>query len=180
MVPYEYDRNDKENAQIYVSEIWRFIFAIPGIIAFIQVICLTTVFTYDTPVYYEQIDMLDKASEVYSKIYIEQNTDSMLFSTSETELARKKTAASFTQIFESDYRYTLFIGIMIFVFTNLTGINAILFYSNEIFTQKYTGYYAEREARIGTLMIGLTMFITSFSTFALSELGRRTTLIIGH
>lgn len=70
---------------------------------------------------------------------------------------------------------------MLSVFRCTTGAYSIMFYSNEIFTEGYTGYAAELEARIGTMMIGLALLFTSFlSTILLSKLGRRSILIIGH
>ena len=79
IVPYEFDQHGNENTEIYFSTVWRWTFLLPGIIALIQVLLLTTIFTYDTPVFYEKIHRFDIADEVYSRIYVEKETDTRLF-----------------------------------------------------------------------------------------------------
>ena len=179
-VPYQTKSDGTENLEIYTSEIWKLIFVFPGIVALLQMLLLLTIYKDDTPTYYRQKEDNEKFSSTLSKIYVEYETENELYKSrdgSESDLEDTSPIG----IFEKRYLYTLFIGMMIYVITKTTGVNAIFFYSNEIFTLKHTGHQAEKEARIGTLMIGVTMFLTSFlSPFLLMKLGRRTILIIGH
>ena len=181
-VPYEYTKDGKFNEEIYTSNIWRYIFFIPGIVAVMQIFFVVTIFRDDTPKYYELNNNPEMARRVYSKIYIEQAPNEQFLSPSiNAEESPQTDSISFFQIFGKRYRYALFLGIIIFTLAKLTGINAFLFYSIEIFTQNYTGYAAEREARIGTMLVGITLFGTSFlSSILLARIGRKAIMIIGH
>ena len=179
-VPYQTKSDGTENLEIYTSEIWKLIFVFPGIVALLQILLLLTIYKDDTPTYYRQKEDNEKFSSTLSKIYVEYETENKLYESEERSGSDLEDTSSIG-IFEKRYLYTLFIGMMIYVITKTTGVNAIFFYSNEIFTLKHTGHQAEKEARIGTLMIGVTMFLTSFlSPILLMKLGRRTILIIGH
>ena len=179
-VPYQTKSDGTENLEIYTSEIWKLIFVFPGIVALLQMLLLLTIYKDDTPTYYRQKEDNEKFSSTLSKIYVEYDSENKLYESEERSESDLEDTSPIG-IFEKRYLYTLFIGMMIYVITKTTGVNAIFFYSNEIFTLKHTGHQAEKEARIGTLMIGVTMFLTSFlSPILLMKLGRRTILIIGH
>ena len=180
LVPYQTKSDGTENLEIYTSGIWKLIFVFPGIVALLQILLLLTIYKDDTPTYYRQKEDNEKFSSTLLKIYVEYDTENKLYKSKEGSESDLEDTSSIG-IFEKRYLYTLFIGMMIYVIPKTTGVNATFFYSNEIFTLKYTGYQAEKEARIGTLMIGVTMFLTSFlSPILLMKLGRRTILIIGH
>lgn len=79
------------------------------------------------------------------------------------------------------YKKALMIGICLSVFHQTTGINAVTFFSNDIFTQGQTGEGPEMRGRIGTLLSGvgettgviisifLLRFFTRKTLFLLSE-----------
>ena len=179
-VPYQTRSNGTENHEIYTSEIWKLLFIFPGIVALIQILLLLLVFKDDSPNYYQQNEEFDRYVSTLSSIYVDNESIIQLYKSNNESILEVADTSSIG-IFETRYLYTLFIGIMIFTIPKTTGVNATFFYSNEIFTMNYTGYKAEKEARIGTLMIGVVMFLTSFfSPLLLSRFGRRTILLIGH
>ena len=181
LVPYEFLENGKLNEEIHNSDVWRYIFSIPGVIAIIQFLLLMTIFRDDTPQFYEKNGQQQRAREVYFKINSEDTLETPLLSNINNTESFAKEKTTFFEIFGSKYRFALFVGLMVFTLSQFTGIYAVLFYSNEIFTLNYTGYAAELEARIGTVLIGVTMFITSFlSSILLARMGRRKILLIGH
>ena len=181
LVPYEYMEDGQLNDEIYTSEIWRYIFSIPGVIALIQFLFLMTIFRDETPKFYEKNGQQEEARQVYLRIHSEDALETPLLSNNTNVESFPREEATFFDIFGSKYRFTLFVGLMVFTLSQFTGINAVLFYSNEIFTLNYVGHAAEREARIGTMLIGITMFVTSFlSSILLARMGRRKILLIGH
>lgn len=62
----------------------------------------------------------------------------------------------------------------------VTGINAVIFYSNDIFKNGKEGEDAERAARIGTILNGVVSLISTVTAaFWLKYFGRKTMVIVG-
>ena len=83
LVPYEFTEDGKLNDEIYNSEIWRYIFSIPGVIALIQFLFLMTIFRDETPKFYEKNGQQEEARQVYStfihsKYYLLLNSNFIL------------------------------------------------------------------------------------------------------
>jgi hypothetical protein len=71
------------------------------------------------------------------------------------------------------YSRATFVGIGLVIFTNLTGINVILFYSNKLFKGLST------TATMVTFLIGFVNFITSIiGLILLSFFGRKTLMLV--
>ena len=71
------------------------------------------------------------------------------------------------------YKKALTLGLLLSLFQQLTGINGIIFFSNEMFTDGEEGNDAERTARYGSLALGAFSFLGStLSIFALKYFGR--------
>lgn len=85
--------------------------------------------------------------------------------------------SSVSNLFKPEMRNALFIGMMLAIFSQITGINSIIYYAPEIF--KSVGFGVE-SAFMQTIIIGL--IITSFTFVALvliDKIGRRTLLLWG-
>jgi hypothetical protein len=50
-------------------------------------------------------------------------------------------------------------GVLLSAFHQFTGINGVIFNSNQIFTQGMTGLEAEKAARLGTFFLGVVGFL---------------------
>ena len=74
----------------------------------------------------------------------------------------------------------LFVGLCLSSFQQLSGINGVIFDSNNIFKDGKTGLDAEKAARIGTFFIGVAGFLgTGLSLITAKFFGRKILLIIG-
>lgn len=72
------------------------------------------------------------------------------------------------------------VGIALALFQQLTGINAVIFYSNDIFTKGQTGYNSEKAAKIGTMLVGVINWGSALIAIPLlTRFGRKTLLIFG-
>ena len=79
------------------------------------------------------------------------------------------------------YRRGTWITILLIVFHELTGINAIMLYSNEIFKQMSSAGTSSISPRTGTYLVGLCNFLGQlFAVFIIRRFPRRTLLIPGH
>ncbi|HEY1803621.1 MAG TPA: sugar porter family MFS transporter [Terracidiphilus sp.] len=81
------------------------------------------------------------------------------------------------RVFQSKYRYPLFLAITIGAFNQLAGINAILYYLNDIFAAAgFSQISSDQQA----IAIGTTNFLFTIVGMALiDKLGRKTLLLIG-
>jgi len=89
-------------------------------------------------------------------------------------LERAQTSES---LFSWKYRFPIFLAITIGLFNQLAGINAILYYSNEIFS--FAGF-SRLSANLQSVAIGATNLLATFLGMSLiDKLGRKTLLLIG-
>jgi hypothetical protein len=85
-----------------------------------------------------------------------------------------------SELFTKQYRYALFIAVSLSAFHQLTGINGVIFHSNEIFTEGKDGLSADKAARLGTFFVGISGFVGALLTLIISNhLGRKTILLLG-
>jgi nitrate/nitrite transporter NarK len=80
-------------------------------------------------------------------------------------------------LFNGKYRVPIFLAISIGLFNQLSGINAILYYSNYIFA---SAGYSAASAALQTVGVGLVNLLATFVGMSLiDKLGRKTLLLIG-
>ncbi|HUJ33466.1 MAG TPA: sugar porter family MFS transporter [Candidatus Acidoferrum sp.] len=80
-------------------------------------------------------------------------------------------------LFSRKYRFPIFIAVTMGLFNQLAGINAILYYSNEIFA--YAGFN-QLSGALQSVIIGATNLLATFLGMSfIDKLGRKTLLLIG-
>jgi MFS transporter, SP family, galactose:H+ symporter len=88
----------------------------------------------------------------------------------------KKQKTSWTEMFSSRLRIPLFIGIGIFAIQQFSGINAIIYYSTDIFKE----FFDSKQATLATVGVGIVNTMsTILGMFLLDKLGRKPLLYIG-
>ncbi len=85
---------------------------------------------------------------------------------------------STTSVFGHGLGLVLFIGIMLSVFQQITGINAILYYGAEIFSNAL-GYGPEDALKQQILLGGVNLIFTFVAIFTVDKWGRKPLLITG-
>jgi SP family arabinose:H+ symporter-like MFS transporter len=80
-------------------------------------------------------------------------------------------------LFQSKYRLPIFLAVSIGLFNQLSGINAILYYSNFIFT---AAGFSQLSGALQTVIIGLINLIATLLWMSLiDKIGRKTLLLVG-
>jgi SP family arabinose:H+ symporter-like MFS transporter len=83
----------------------------------------------------------------------------------------------FSELFEARFRRPLFIAILLMLFSQFSGINAIMYYSTKIFTTAGVGI---RDSFTASACIGLVNVVFTFVAIALVDrAGRRPLLLVG-
>jgi len=80
-------------------------------------------------------------------------------------------------LFSRKYRFPIFLAITIGLFNQLAGINAILYYLNDIFA---AAGYTKVSGELGPVAVGaMNLFATLLAMTVIDKLGRKTLLLIG-
>jgi len=161
---------------------WRWMFASQAIPSVLFMLCLIIV--PETPRWLVQKKRETEAKIILTKIGGEEygNTElANIINSFEIEEDRpdrfQKPVRSYQELLLPKYRSVLIMGIMIAIFQQITGINAILYYAPEIFKQ--TGVTASI-ALLQTIGIGVVMFIFTFVAIGLvDKIGRKILLLGG-
>jgi len=81
------------------------------------------------------------------------------------------------KLFSSKYRFPIFLAVSIGVFNQLSGINAILYYLNDIFA--YAGF-SKISGSLQAVAIGATnLLFTMLAMSVIDRIGRKTLLLVG-
>jgi len=156
-----------------IADGWRWMFAVQGIPALIFGFCLLAV--PETPRWLVGRKRTSSALAILEKTL---GSDA-----ARTELALIERSfdasegASLRELFGRDHRPVLVMGILIAVFQQVTGINAILYYAPAIFAK--TGLDAS-SSLLQTIALGGVNLLATFGAIALVDtLGRRSLLLSG-
>jgi len=80
-------------------------------------------------------------------------------------------------VFAHKYRYPIFLAITLGMFNQLSGINAILYYLNDIFA---AAGFSKLSGELQTVAVGtMNLIATLFAMTLIDKLGRKTLLLIG-
>lgn len=151
---------------------WRWMFG-SGLLPSVIFILLLFIVP-ESPRWLVQQDIWDKAREILVKIGGEESAQEEL-SNIKTSLKIQK--ASFSDLLKPGLRLALAIGIILSVFSQITGINVIMYYAPEIF--KSAGDSTD-SALLQTILVGaINVLMTLVAIKYVDRLGRRRLLLIG-
>lgn len=152
---------------------WRWMFAsqaFPSALFFVSLF-----FVPESPRWLVQKDRSQEAKKILEKVggieYCRIEVAAI------EESFQHETKEKLSALWLPSFRSVLWIGIVIAVFQQITGINAIIYYAPEIF--KYTGVSNEN-ALLQTIGIGIMMFLfTLVAIWLVDKAGRRMLLLAG-
>ena len=151
---------------------WRIILAsevIPGLLFFIMLF-----FIPESPRWLASKGKIDSAKAIIEKINGQNKSAELL---NEIQDSFKEEKGSILILFTSGLRMAIVVGMFLAFFSQITGINAIIYYAPEIF--KNIGFGAD-SAMFQTVIIGTVNTIFTFVAIAfIDKYGRRTLLLWG-
>jgi len=151
---------------------WRWMFAVMGIPSFLFLVML--VFVPESPRWLVQKGRETDALNILSQI----NGPGI----ARTELAEirdslKKEQGTYREVFSRPMRPILWVGILLAIFSQVTGINSIMYYAPVIF--KATGFGTD-SALMQTVFIGSVNFLFTIIAIAwIDKIGRKPLMIVG-
>lgn len=155
-----------------IEQGWRWMFG-SGIIPSIVFIVLLF-FVPESPRWLAQQNKWKEAGEVLRKVNNNEKAEEELGA---IRNAVGATEGSFTELLKPGLRFALIIGVMLAIFSQVTGINVIMYYAPEIF--KATGD-GSSSALLQTIWVGgVNLLMTIIAIRYVDRLGRRKLLLIG-
>jgi sugar porter (SP) family MFS transporter len=147
--------------------------AVPG-----ALLALAILAAVESPRWYAKVGRRDDALRTLVALGAEHDAEARLAAIAKSLRAEVKTP-SWAEVFAPRWRTPLIIGLGLAVLQQLTGINAIIYYSNSIFAAAGFATPAE-QAQATTWAIGAVNVLSTFIAIAFIDgLGRRPLLIAG-
>jgi SP family galactose:H+ symporter-like MFS transporter len=158
------------------SDAWRWMLgasAVPGLLLFVAALVAP-----ESPRWLMKMGRRPEAAAQLQKIRpgvdFKQRLDAI-----EVSLRKEAGKASWAQVFRREWRRPLLIGIGLAVFQQVTGINAIIYYADQIFAS--AGFASQSsQTTVTTWAIGGVNVLATFIAIAfIDRLGRRRLLLAG-
>jgi len=151
---------------------WRWMFAVMGMPAFLFLVAL--LFVPESPRWLVQKDRNADAFHVLERINGESIAKKELTDIRDSILSEKGT---YKEVFSTRMRPVLWLGVLLAVFSQITGINSIMYYAPVIFQKTGIG---TNSALFQTVTIGGVNFLFTLVAIAwVDKLGRKPLLIGG-
>jgi SP family arabinose:H+ symporter-like MFS transporter len=149
---------------------WRWAFGSQVFPAAVFILALQ--YIPESPRWLIQKGHIDEAIKIIARVEGTENTSEIV---EEIKKAIEAEEVSILQLFSPGLRKPLMIGIMLFVFDQITGINVVIYYIQKILLQ--IGF-TEEQAWRGMLAVGLVNFLTTIAALAIIDrVGRKPLLI---
>src|SRR6201996_4983806 len=147
--------------------------AVPGLL-----LALAVLIAVESPRWFAKVGRREDALRTLVALGAEHDAETRLAAIAKSLRAEVKTP-SWAEVFAQRWRRPLMIGLGLAVLQQLTGINAIIYYSNSIFAAAGFATPAE-QAQATTWAIGAVNVLSTFIAIAFIDgLGRRPLLIAG-
>lgn len=151
---------------------WRWklgVMAIPSILFF-----TTLFFIPRSPRWLVKMGLIDEAREVLNltgEEFVEKEIDEILESIESEKFTGKEI------LFSKKFSYPIFLAVSIAIFNQLTGINGLLYYLNDIFAQ---AGFSKVSGDLQSVAIGATnLLFTMLAMSIIDKVGRKILLLIG-
>jgi len=147
--------------------------AVPGLLLFIVALVAP-----ESPRWLMKMMRRDDAAVEMRKLAPTDDIDADLNSISEA-LSLESTDASWGEVFVSEWRRPLMVGLGLAIFQQITGINAIIYYADQIFGAAGFATEASRTTVTTWAIGGVNVLATLIAIAFIDRLGRRKLLLAG-
>ncbi|MCB1108970.1 MAG: sugar porter family MFS transporter [Chlamydiia bacterium] len=150
---------------------WKAMFGYALLPAVVQLIGM--VFLPESPVYLAMNGKIEAAKKLFKKIRARENTERII-----SKLKVKEKKAALSSLFQRAMVPALIVGLGLSILQQITGINTVIYYANQIFG--LAGFGTAKAAIWASLGLGIVNVITTvISVWLLDRAGRRPLLIFG-
>jgi len=159
-------------SRIFVNENWRGMFlmgCIPSALYFLAIF-----FVPESPRWWAGKNRDDKAMQTLEKLFGHEEAQRGM---QEIRAVLGEESGRFSEIFSRKYRFGLMIGVSLMFFSQVTGINVIMYFGNQVFGE--AGYSTTFSYLLQTF-VGLgNIAFTLFAVWKIDQWGRKPLLKLG-
>ena len=158
---------------------WRWFLLWPAVISVLRLICFPIFIRTDTPKYLYNSESDPNAGELkvklaLSKIYEGSEVDTIARESIKAYEFEKESKLTLGNLFSKKYKKRLFSGCLVAIAQQISGINFLIFYSNNLFEKMGAN------TKIMTLVVGLNNFVGSLLViYLIGNMGRKFNLVFG-
>ncbi|MBN2210556.1 MAG: sugar porter family MFS transporter [Sedimentisphaerales bacterium] len=158
--------------QWQVDYAWRWMFASECFPAVLLLVGLF--FIPESPRWLLKKGWIDKAREILTKVGGRSHAEREI---EDVEQALNEETGSIKQLFMPGFRFALFIGVMIMIFSQITGMNAIYMYTPKLLLA--VGFKSKSSALLAMVIVGAVNFVTTIiAVCVIDKLGRRLLMLM--
>ena len=157
---------------IFVNENWRGMFlmgCLPAALYFFAVF-----FVPESPRWWAGKNRDDKAMHTLEKLFGQEEAQRGM---QEIRAVLAEETGRFSEIFSRKYRFGLMIGVLLMFFSQVTGINVIMYFGNQVFVE--AGYSTAFSYVLQTFVGLANIALTLFALWKIDQWGRKPLLKIG-
>lgn len=175
---------DNDAEALRASDYWRFVVGFPMILQVLSVLSMVAYVKYDSIRFLVSTGRYNHARDMIRLVYqCNKERPNKIITQIEQSSNKGTSSVTITEALTSPHhRRATWIALAIIIFHELTGENAIMLYSTEIF-RKMIGNQdgSVIEPRVATVVIGVFNFLAHFpAIYVVKKLPRRYILISGH
>jgi len=160
------------------SQYWRFMLGLPLATLALRTFLLTTVFNLDTPKYLIMNDKPKEARKILEKIYGSQADEQQSLLQKEKDSQDGQSKVTVKDLFSPRYKKRFIAGAGLSMLQQLSGINAIIFFSTAIFENQANGN--ENLPTIYTAIVGIVNVLSALAAGPIvTKAGRKAILSTG-
>ena len=174
---YLFNKYNTIDSNFFTDEnVWRWMLGIELIPALLYFLLLFIV--PKSPRWLYLNNQVSKAKKVLVNIYGYERGELEIMSIEENNSVDKnKTKLKIKELFKPTLRFILFVGLIVGILQQITGINAVYFYATSIFKQ--TGIGTDAAFSSGVLLSTISVIFTFVAIYLIDRMGRRPLLLIG-
>ncbi len=164
------------NAGLAADDSWRWMLgvsAVPGIL-----LVLVGALGVESPRWLVKAGRRDEARAVLGRVWPDGDSAAQLAAIEHT-LDKEAGAASWREVFNPAWRRPLVIALGLAIFQQITGINAIIYYANQIFAEAGFATKAAQSTATTWAVGGVNVLATFIAIAFIDKLGRRPLLLAG-
>ena len=159
-------------SRVFVNENWRGMFlmgCIPAALYF-----FATFFVPESPRWWAGKNRDDKAMSTLERLFGRDEAERGM---REIHAVLAEETGKFSEIFSRKYRFGLIIGVALMFFSQVTGINVIMYFGNQVF--KEAGYSPTFSYLLQTFVGLANIAFTLFAVWKIDQWGRKPLLRLG-
>lgn len=172
------ETNQLVDVSVCLDDAYKYALGFPILSIVIRSSLLRFYFKEETPKFSLWNDELDEAIKMLQRVYVgNYYSDKYAFLKREKEFERYNQKISYKDLISPRFRFRFFTGCGLATLQQLSGINAVIFYSSFIFQNQTAGFLTNRNI---TIIIGAIGLVSALINGWLStKFGRRFILLVG-